>query len=177
MFSMLYVHITAVIPGVIVSVLLMSLTSRYKAISTVFSLIMGVIYFSVIFAKAHHDGHHDRMPHNRESGHILKGFLISLGILGLNFILWLGYWFTWKFLTIDGSIATVTGFIYNLLFYFDTIFFTELGEIQLGNINLLGNLLIYLVPLFASGLGYILGFKGISPEMKLNKIMYEEKKD
>ena len=175
MMSLLYIHLVTLLPGVIVTTLLLPLTMKFKPIELAVSVLYVIIYFSIMFVMGWRFGHHDAMPHNREEAHILKGFLISLSVLFLNFILWLGYWFSWKYLSIDGSLVTWSGVIYNSLFVFDTVFISSIGEVSKGNINLLGNLLLYLVPFFAVGFGYILGIKNIAFDGKLDKFVYEKK--
>ncbi len=173
--SLLYIHLVTLLPGMIVTVLLLPLTTRFKPIELVVSVLYVIIYFSVLYIMGWRFAHHDIQPHNKENGHILKGFLISISILLLNFILWVGYWFSWKYLSIDGALATSTGLIYNLLFVFDTVFISSIGEVSGGKINLLGNLLLYLIPFFSVGFGYITGFKNISFDGKFDSLVYEKK--
>jgi len=173
--SLLCIHLITLLPGLIVTVLLLPVTTKFKAIELVVSALFVIIYFSVMFVSGWRFANRDIRPHNREEANILKGFLISISVLLLNFVLWVMYWFSWKYLSIDGSLVTWSGFLYNALFIFDTIFISSIGEISKGNINLLGNLLLYLVPFFSVGLGYILGYKNITFDGKFDKFVYEKK--
>ncbi len=144
---------------------------------TLASFVMTALYFSSIYQKAWELAHQDKMSATTTSVYMLKGAVLSVGVAVFNLVLWLIYLFAWNYLTIDGSLASLTGIIYNLLYVVNTFAYSGFAEISHGFVAPNGHLLIYLVPLLASTFGYIAGVYDFTLSSKLMPLVYEKKKD
>lgn len=145
--------------------------------AAVMSGILTLIYFSEIYSKAWACAERDHKSYTETTPYFFKGTVLSIGILVYYLLIWLLYKFTWHFLTIDGSIATLTGLLYNVVFILSTIMYTGFSAPEMGTLSLSAHLLIYLVPLIASTLGYIAGHKDFMLTEKLIPFIYEKKKE
>lgn len=144
--------------------------------AAVMSAILTLVYFSEIYSKAWSCAERDKKPYTETFVYPLKGTVLSIGIVLFCLVMWLLYKFTWHFLVIDGAIATLTGFLYNVVFVLNTIMYTGFSAPDSGNIVWYVHLLIYTVPVLASTLGYIAGVKGFMITEKLTPFIYEKKK-
>ena len=144
--------------------------------AAVMSGILTLIYFSEIYQKAWACAERDNKSYTETTPYLFKGTVLSIGILVYYLIIWLLYIFTWNALTIDGSIATWTGLIYNVIYVLSTIMYTGFSTPASGNVAWFVQLLIYIVPVIASTLGYIAGEKGFMLTEKLIPFIYEKKK-
>lgn len=79
-------------------------------------------------------------------------------------------------MTIDGSLATYTGVLYNVFYIFNTFMYTGFLDLANGHMNGYGHIVIYIVPLAASTIGYIAGLADYTLVDKLMPFMYEKKK-
>lgn len=145
-------------------------------LAKIYSAICAVIYFAAVYSSAYGAAEYDKKPYTPGEPYFFKGAVLSVGILLLNFILWLLCKFAWTYLTIDGSLATATAVIYNVLFVFDTFVYTGFINLTNGNMAWYGHLLLYLVPLLASFAGYIAGTRGFTLSDKLMPFIYEKRK-
>ncbi len=142
----------------------------------VFSVLFTLLYFSVIYHRSWEYAAHDKKPYVEMTPYKAKGAVLSIGILILNLILWVAYEFAWNFMTIDGSLATYTGIIYNVMYIFNTFMYTGFIELANGTMNWYGHIIIYAVPITASTLGYIAGLADFTLSDKLMPFIYEKKK-
>ena len=142
----------------------------------IFSVVFTLIYFSVIYSRAWSIAGRDKKTYTETSVYMAKGAVLSIGVLILNLILWLCYKMAWQFMTIDGSLATWTGIFYNVLYVFNTFMYMGFINLHNGTMNWYGHIIIYLVPVAASTLGYIAGVADFTFADKLMPFMYEQKK-
>ncbi len=144
--------------------------------AAVMSGILTLIYFSEIYSKAWACAERDKKSYTETTPYLFKGAVLSIGILFYYLLIWLLYKFTWNALTIDGSIATWTGLLYNVVYVLSTIMYTGFSTPTGGNVAWFVHLLIYIVPFIASTLGYIAGEKDFMITEKLIPFIYEKKK-
>lgn len=142
----------------------------------VFSVIASLIYFSAIYNKAWECAARDRKPYTETSPYLFKGAVLSVGVLILNLILWLCYKMAWAFLTIDGSLATYTGVLYNVLYIFNTFMYTGFINLNQGAMSWYAHIIIYVVPVAAAVTGYIAGLHDFMLTEKLTPFIYEKRK-
>ena len=141
----------------------------------VFSFFVTLFYFSVIYSKAWDTAAHDKKPYVDMQPYMLKGAVLSIGILSFSLLLWLLYKMAWTFLVIDASLATYTGVIYNVMQIFNTFMYTAFIGLEKGTMNWYAHIIIYLVPLAACTLGYIAGMKDFTIMDKLMPFVYEKR--
>ena len=145
--------------------------------AAVMSVILTLIYFGEIYQKAWACAERDKKSYTETSPYLFKGVVLSIGILVYYLLIWALYKFAWCCLTIDGSIATWTGLLYNVVFVLSTIMYTGFSAPDMGSLSAATHLLIYIVPIVASTLGYIAGYKDFMLTEKLMPFIYEKKKE
>lgn len=175
--SMTASHVTGVFLCSVLYFLCMFWSAEKPVWAATMSVILCIIYFAEIYSKAWICAERDNKSYTTTFPYPFKGTVLSIGILILCFILWLLYKFTWTFLTIDGYIHSYTGFLYNVLFVLNTIMFTGFSAPKTGNTALYVQLLMYLLPVVASTIGYFAGTKGFMITEKLMPFIYEKKKN
>lgn len=142
----------------------------------IFSVFAALLYFSAIYSRARDCASRDRKPYSEASPYLLKGAVLSLGIVILNLILWLCYEMAWKYLTIDGSLATYSGVFYNVIYIFNTFMYTGFINLDKGSMAWYGHIIIYAVPIAAASAGYIAGLHDFLLTEKLTPFIYEKRK-
>ncbi len=175
--KLLKLHIYTAAVGTLFGMMFLGVVSLKSSMYTAFSVLFTVIYFIVIYIRAWECAIYDKKQYSTTSVYLLKGAVLTIGIIACNFVLWLLYAFSWKYLSIDGMIATTTGTIYNMIYVVYTFMYAGFAKITQGVVSLSAHLLIILVPLVASTLGYIAGAKNISISEKILPFVYEKKKD
>lgn len=170
-------HLYAVIISTLLGMGIMWWVLDKPVWSKVFSAVCMLIYFSAVYSTAWNAAERDRKPYTTTKQYFFKGAVLSVGILAVNLILWLLCKFAWEFLSIDGALASYTAILYNVLFVFDTFIYTGFIRLSDGNMTWYGHIMIYLLPLAASFLGYIAGMRGFTLSDKLMPFIYEKRKN
>ena len=174
--SLVGTHLLANITIGVVGLVFMASVLTNPIGKIVWGIVAAVAYVVAVYSASWQIALNDMKPHTEETPHILKGVLLPIGILILSIILFLGYLLAWNGLSIDGELATVTAYIYNISYIMSTFAFNAMLGITKGDANLLGHIIMYILPFVASTLGYIAGMKGLVISEKLLPMIYEKKK-
>ncbi len=174
--SIVVAHVFTVIIGAVFGFSLMWWILDKPVWEAVFSVVFTLFYFSVIYRRAWDCASRDKKTYTSTSPYLLKGAVLAIGVFILNILLWIAYVFAWNFLTIDGSLATLTGILYNVLYIFDTFMYTGFINLSNGSMPLYAHIIIILVPTIASALGYIAGLREFLITEKLMPFIYEKRK-
>ncbi|MBQ7794585.1 MAG: hypothetical protein IJ366_08740 [Clostridia bacterium] len=174
--DVLMTHIYTVVIGTVMGFMFMTWLIDKPIGYTIFSAVFTLIYFSAIYSKAWECAERDKKPFTPTSVYLFKGAVLSVGILVFNVVLWAAYLFAWRSLTIDGAMVTATGIIYNVLYVINTFMYSGFVKITQGVVPWQAHLIIMLVPLVASTIGYIAGVKNFTLSDKLMPFIYEKKK-
>jgi len=141
----------------------------------IFSVIATIVYILSIYNSAYEIYSRDNKSYTQESPFKLKGLLMGVPLLILTIIIYTLYFFSWRFMTIDGIIVGASGWINNFLFLIWSFPFTGFINLANGTMNLYGYVIVALIPLISSFLGYFAGFYGFDLNAKINQLIYEKK--
>lgn len=173
--AMLKTHITTCLLGGIIS-----LAAGWWMIGSsfhfLFSIIYTAIYAFIIFSSAWQIGNYDIRSYVGEWHNWKKGILLSLGIAGWSLLVWIMYEYSWAFLVMDGKISTFSGITYKMIFSINTLMYSGFFDITEKSIPFYGHILIYLIPMLMTALGYIFGTTNTVPADKLERFIYEDEK-
>ncbi len=140
--------------------------------SVLFSAIATIIYFFSIYSSAYDVAQRDKKSYTEEQPYRFKGLLLPIGLLIATVLLYALYLITWKFMTIDGSLYSVQGYINNILFYMWTFPFTAFINLEHGFMAWYGYVIVILLPFISSFLGYLAGYYNYDINGTLFKLIY-----
>lgn len=143
--------------------------------SVIYSLVFTAIYFMSMYSAAYDCCMRDKKSYTEEKPYAAKGLALPLGLTLLTAAIWVLYEITWHFITIDGSLATVTAVINNVIFTMWTFMFSAFMDLNSGSISTAGYIITLLLPFAACGLGYYAGYKGFDLTGIAAKFIYEKK--
>ncbi len=180
--------------GAIIQILKMLMHHIFTAVTGAFFCIMGMIvflnktlpneiiavlflglYFIVLYVRAGDCARYDKKTYTPTKAHPLKGFILPIGIIVCYIILFRLYSLSWKYQTPEGMIATGWGKLLSVAYVIYTYMYARFATIAQGAVSIWVHFMAVLVPLAASVLGYIAGFKNFSVYDKLLSLMYEKK--
>lgn len=142
----------------------------------IFTVIFTLIYFMSIYGAASNCAARDKKTFTEQKPYPWKGLILPVGILLATALLWGLYKIAWTFITIDGVLATFSGVACSMIFTIWTFMFNAFMGIQSGAINGYAVIILIVVPVAASGLGYYMGYRGFDIYDKLMRLVYEKKK-
>lgn len=170
------VHLLTSLTIGVVGIVFVPSALTYSVFSAIFTIMAIVICFAAVYTRAWQIAEADKKAAGEEKLPAYKGTVLSAGAIVISLVLLGGYIFAWRFLTIDGSLATATGYIYNIVYILTTFAFNPLLGLDKGDVSIIGHLVMYVIPVIASTLGYIAGLKGFTISDKLMPMIYEKKK-
>lgn len=174
--SLLKAHLVlSILSGLLGLMVLISIIANPVG-NAIFTGIMMVIYFFSIYGAASNCALRDLKPYTEEEPYPWKGLLLPVGIILATLALWGLYQAAWHFMTIDGNLATITGIACNVIFVVWTFMYNALMGLQNGGMNWYAYVVVLVVPVAASGLGYYAGYRGFDLYDKLMRFVYEKKK-
>lgn len=144
-----------------------------NCIFTVFALL---IYFVVLYSEAYDIAKRDKKSYTQEVPYFAKGFLLPIGLSVVTVILYIMYFFVWKFMAVDGALDIV-GVLLNMVFIIWSFAFNGMIGIEKGFLQWYGYIIVIFVPIIISGLGYIAGLKDFDLHSKFSKFVYENKEE
>lgn len=143
-------------------------TSKY-----LFSLICIAVYMLDLYTRAEEIAKYDKKSYTGKISYPWKGILLPVGILGIWLLLFILYRVSWEY----DIVSYNSGFINNLLFIIWNYIYKGFLDFTNGSFNYYYIILVVLVPVTASGLGYLAGLKNFDLSQKVVKMVYEEKKE
>ena len=168
-------HIFTVCPIFIVGILIFAGVITNDVGSVIYSAVAVIIYFFAVYNKAYDTAKRDMKSFTPEQPYPLKGLLLPVGIIVLSIIIYILYFVSWRFMSIDGTIVRVSGWINNFLFIIWSFPYTGFMELKNGYMSLSGHLLLYIVPIVASFLGYFAGYKNYDITVTFSKFVFVKK--
>ncbi len=141
----------------------------------IFSVVATLMYALSIYNSAYEAYNRDSKSYTEESPYKLKGLVIAVPLSIATAIIYALYFISWRFMSIDGIITGASGWINNFLFLIWTFPFNGFLDLSNGAMNWYGYIIIAVVPLISSTLGYLAGFFGFDLSGKINKLIYEKK--
>lgn len=133
------------------------------------------IYFSVIYETSFKIATHDKKSYTKEEPYLYKGFLLPIGLVVITAILYIVYYLVWKHMTVDGSFVSIVPMILNLPFIIWSYPFNEIIGLREGFMEWYGYIIVIILPVIFSGIGYYAGLKGFDIISAISKFVYEEK--
>lgn len=172
---MLLGNLTAVLVITLIWLMAFTWTFEKPVIKLISGIILTLVYFFTIYGNAGAYARHDKKSYTVLQPDIKKGFLMGLLISAVTLILFAGYKLVWTAFSTDGSLNTWWAVGVNMLFLLWTFpFFAFFGELC-GSITWYGLVLMLVVPVLASGLGYFAVCKNFDLADKIMSIVYVKK--
>ena len=144
---------------------------------TVFSVIAMFFYFIAIYTTSLEIAQNDKKNYTKEKPHILKGLFLPVGYILTSILIYVIYFITWKYMTIDNIIIGTSGIINNMIFVIWNYVYSGFISFSNGVMSPMSYLITAIFPIIASFLGYLAGMKNFDITEKLNKAVYEDKED
>lgn len=142
----------------------------------IYSILTTVIYFFSIYNAAVGICHRDKKSYTHENPYWFKGFLLPIGLLLVSTLLYLLYFVTWKYMTINSMLYSAQGYINNILFTMWTFPFNAFIGLGNGYMNLYGYIIVAVVPFIASFLGYFAAYNNYDITSTVSKLIYATNK-
>lgn len=137
----------------------------------IFSVISILMYFLLLYTEAYGIARQDNKRYTAEEPYMLKGFLLSIGVVILTIVLYVIYYFMQKYMPAASIPTLISGTVYIVWTYP----FNEIIGLSKGVMAWYGYIIVVFVPVLLSGLGYIAGLKNFDISEKLSKFIYEKK--
>lgn len=141
----------------------------------IFSVVATLMYALSIYSSAYECYNRDSKSYTDESPFMLKGLVIAVPLLIVTVIIYALYFLSWRFMSIEGVIVGASGWINNFLFLIWTFPFNGFLDLANGVMSWYGYVIIAVIPLISSTLGYLAGFYGFDLSGKINQLIYEKK--
>lgn len=167
--------IVGVLSGMLGIFLLLSIVANSVG-NVIFTVVFTLIYFMSIYGTASSCALRDKKPYTEQTPYPWKGFILPVGILIATALLFGLYKVAWTFMTIDGALATLSGVACSVIFTLWTFMFNAFMGLQNGAVNGYAFIILAVVPIAASGVGYYAGYRGFDIYDKLMRFVYEKKK-
>lgn len=159
----------------IVGILFVTSVLVNSTLNVIFTLITIAVCLIAVYMKAWDIAESDRTGRSGVKPHIYKGAMLPIGIILFGMILLGAYLFAWRFLTIDGQLSSATAYIYNVAYIVSTFAFNALLGLSEGGASVWGHIIMYLLTIAASTVGYIAGLHDFSVSARLTPFVYEKK--
>lgn len=143
----------------------------------VFSVIAMFFYFIAIYNTSLEIAQNDKKSYTTENPHILKGLFLPVGYILTSILIYVLYFVTWKYMTVDNIIVGTSGIINNMIFVIWNYVYSGFISFSNGAMSPISYLITIIFPVIASFLGYLAGMKNFDITEKLNKAVYEEKEE
>ncbi len=148
-----------------------------KAGSYIFSAAGIISYFFSVYNSGFDAASDDKKSCSLLKSKWYKGIFLPVLLTAFNILITIIFKCSWTFGTTDGYISngwSLTGNILAIMWFSP---YKTIGGIERGNIELLGYIIMLILPYIASFLGYLAGYKNFDIYGKLNSLAYEKKKD
>lgn len=164
--------------AVLFMIIFLLMTSMMQGIGGIIFGILGVIgYFLTIYSAAVASQKSDRLPSSPLTPKPLKGFILPLLLIALNLLIVLLYKAAWAYASSGGTLQEPWSLIANIIALLWVAPYQPILGMASGHIELHGYIIIFVLPVVASGLGYLAEYKGFDLSEKLRGIAYEKKED
>lgn len=141
----------------------------------IFAVISIFIYFAMVYAEGYEIAKCDKKSYTKEKPYTLKGFYLSWGVIVITIILYVIYYLVWKYMSVEGVLTEILPVLLNSLFVLWSYAFSGIIGLQEGFMNWYGYILVIVLPVVFSGIGYIAGLKDFDITIKLSGYIYENK--
>ena len=138
------------------------------------SVVFITTYFGIVYSRAHKFAKLDKKEYTQTKPSIIKGALFGV-VIALTYAAFLIFYaLIWKYLGADGVLNSVPAWIYSLVFWFYTIPYSGIMGLAHGQMMWYSQVLMLIVPILATTLGYIAGLKGFNLMDKMAGAIYEK---
>lgn len=175
MLLILKTHFSTAVLFMVLFLLTFSLSSGTGIGSIIFSIAGTLGYFLSIYSEAYSCVSADKSPASKLSVHPAKGFILPLILTLVTGIIILFYKLAWTYGSTGENVSEIWSVVVNVITLLWFSPYQAFLGISHGHINLIGYLIIFILPYIASGLGYFAGCKGFDLGEKIRSIAYEKK--
>jgi len=174
--SLAFTHLCVAFVMVILSFAFLDFAAKYFAVKVILTVTMLFIYLSWLFSSAYEIAMTDDKTYVPLTPYPAKGFILSLGTVGLIAASWIFYEIMWVVKPIGETVEWGT-FIATGLYIFITSPFSTIINVQGANASLTGQIFSIILPVVACGFGYFCGYKKWDYTKYIKVIMFEKKKN
>lgn len=175
MLLMLRTHFTTAI--IFMVLFLMTTSMRGSFGNMVFGVIGLLGYFLSIYSSAASAFINDKMDASPLTPKPAKGFLIPIFVVIANILVVLLYNMAWAFGSDGESMTQIWSLIINIVSLLWVSPYQPLLGMAYGHIKPVGYIIIFIIPVIASALGYFAAYKGFDLSAKVHGLIYEKKKE
>ena len=143
-------------------------------IKEILSIVFITMYFGIVYSRAHKFALLDTKDYTVTKPSLLKGFLFGVAISLTYAVFLIIYALMWKYAGVDGTINSVPAWIYSIVFWFYTIPYGGIMGLAHGQMMWYSEVLMLLIPILATTLGYLAGLKGFKLMDKMAGAIYEK---
>ncbi len=140
----------------------------------IFSVLFMAVYFIMLYTKAKTFADRDCKPYTPLKPSLLKGFLFGAAIAAAMLVCFAVFELDWHLFSRGDSVIGVIPTAINAAFYFISFPYNGLMNLQCGAMTWYSVILMVIVPIAASGMGYYAGMKNIQVLEKFENFMYEK---
>lgn len=141
------------------------------------SAVFIIVYFGILYTCAKKYGKQDTKPYTPLKKSYLRAFLLGGFISLCTLALYSIFKISWHFLAVDGAMTNFWGLTINFVFIYWTFPYHGIMNLNADVMTWYSGLLILIVPVLSSVLGYIAGCKNINIVESIDKFSYEKEED
>ena len=175
MLLMVKTHLTTAILFMILFLATTSLRNDFGNI--VFGVFGTLGYFLSIYSQAAASLTDDKRTISPLNPKPLKGFILPLILTAVSLVIVLMYHLAWAKGSGGQALTQVWSLILNIVSLLWVSPYQPFLGMNCGQIETYGYLIIFILPIIASGLGYFAAYKGFDLNAKIHGLAYEKKKD
>ena len=175
--NMLIMHIAAAGITFVFGMIAFWYFTEQPVFKEIISCIFMFVYASVIYLRAKKFGRDDSRPYTPLKSYQLKGFALGAGISVVTAVLLVIFKLLWANFNVDGSIMGVIPTIVNFIFFYWSYPYNGIMGLSQGLMTWYSIAAMMLLPIAASGLGYLAGCNKFELAEKMESFMYEKEEE
>ena len=141
----------------------------------ILSVIFTVVYFGMVYSRAHKFATLDAKEYTKTKQSLLKGFMFGV-MISLSFVLvWGIYKIIWMTAGENGILNSFWCWLYGMIYWLYTVPYYGIQGLSHGHMMWYSVLIMFINPVLASTLGYYAGMKGFRIMDCIGGFVYEKK--
>ncbi len=158
----------SVVVGFIGTYIMFSANSFFQKL---ICMILILFHFFTLYSVTYEIADHDTKSYSTLKPHTWKGFAFSAVIALLSAVFLAAYAAAWK----SGSLDSAVSIVFNILFVIWSMPYYPIVYPDHGSVQAAGIIVMFLLPIISSGIGYYAGMKHFDLTAVTKKFIYERK--
>lgn len=175
--SVILTHIAAAAVSFVFQAVVFWFFITRPVIKEIIGIVFTCVYAGMIYHNVNKLSIRDFKDYTPIKPSVFKGIMFGVVLSLITFILFVGWKYVWTNRIVDGSFSGIDSYIINMLFLFWTFPFCGLMNAMGGEINIVGQIVMYAVPIIAATVGYLAGKYNVDALDIIQKIAYEKDTD